>query len=108
MRDSSRVKTDEMNVVAVNKIYPGLFSYKLYNKRDETRTINTFTRVLSRVLQNIYETDVERISGRNCLHTRLISSRRRMAMVWTRMTSYSNRTCLCLEMKVWLMFPRLN
>ena len=80
MRDSSHVKTgtNEMNLVAVNKIYPGLFSYKLYNTRDETRTINTFTRVLSRVLQNIYETDAERISGRNCLRMRLISSRRRM------------------------------
>ena len=80
MRDSSRVKTgtNEMNLVAVNKIYPRLFSYKLYNTRNETRTINTFTRVLSRVLQNIYETDAERISGRNCLRTRLISSRRRM------------------------------
>ena len=80
MRDSSRVKTgtNEMNLVAVNKIYLGLFSYKLYNTRNETRTINTFTRVLSRVLQNIYETDVERISGRNCLRTRLISSRCRM------------------------------
>ena len=30
------------------------------------------------------------------------------AMVWTSMTSYSNKNCLCLEMKVRLMFPRLN
>ena len=67
-----------MNLVAVNKIYPGLFSYKLYNTWDESRTVNIFTQVLSRVLQNIYETDAERISGRNCLRTRLISSRRRM------------------------------
>ena len=78
MQDSSRVKTGryEMNLVGVDKIYPRLFSYKLYNTRDETRIINIFTRVLSRVLQNIYETDAERISGRNCLRTRLISSRR--------------------------------
>ena len=77
MRDSSRVKTgtNEMNLVAVNKIYPGLFSYKLYNTRDETRRINTFTQVLSRMLQNIYKTNMERISGRNCLRTRLILSR---------------------------------
>ena len=80
MRDSSRVKTgtNEMNLVGVDKIYPRLFSYKLYNTRDETHTINILTRVLSHVLQNIYETDAERILGRNCLRMRLISSRRRM------------------------------
>ena len=62
-------------ILVVTNIVTRLFSYKLANVRDQTRTIIRFTQVLSRVLQNIHKTDAERISGRFCLCMRLISSR---------------------------------